>query len=185
MHKLFVDTHGDLITLALIKENEIIKKEINSGRGHAEVLLPSFDNLLKVNNIEVDQIKEIIAVNGPGSFTGVRIGLSMVKILSYTKNIPVKLISSLTSFLVSHNTTRNKISYIEDAKGAYVLAFDKNNNVILEEQYLEDYEDIINNYEIVPNTLDINKIIEYSKNLELTNPHLIKANYVKKIEVEK
>lgn len=185
MYKLFVDTHSDLITLALIKEKEIIKKEINSGKGHAEVLLPTFDNILKENNIEVNQIEEIVAVYGPGSFTGIRIGLSMVKILSYTKNIPVKLISSLEAYLISYDSNGNKISYIEDAKGAYVLAFDKDNKTILKEQYLEEYEDIINNYEIVPNKLDINKIIEYSKNLKLINPHLIKANYVKKIEVEK
>lgn len=185
MYKLFVDTHSELITLALVQNEKVIKKEIESENGHAQVLLPSFKELLYKNDINVNEIEEIISVYGPGSFTGIRIGLSMVKILSYTKNIPVKLISSLEAYLVSSDALENKISYIEDARGAYVLAFDKNNKVILKEQYLENYEDILKKYKIVGNILDINKIIEYSKGLKVTNAHLIKANYVKKIEVEK
>lgn len=185
MYKLFVDTHSDLITLAIIKDNKVVIKEIKSNNGHAEVLIPSFEILLKENNITIDDIREIIAVNGPGSFTGIRIGLSLVKTLSYTKNIPVKLISSLECFLVSSDVEENKVSYLEDARGAYINAFDKDNNSLMEEVYLEDYEDVISKYKIVENKIDILKVIEYSKRIKVVNPHLIKANYVKKIEVEK
>lgn len=185
MYKLFVDTHSELITLAFVKENKVIKKEVESSNGHAEVLLPTFNDMLEENNINIEDIEEIIAVYGPGSFTGIRIGLSMVKILSYTKNIPVKLISSLEAYLISSTLLEDKISYIEDAKGAYVLAFNKENEVILEEQYLTDYEDLLKKYSVVDNKLDINKVIEYSTNLKVTKTHLIKANYIKKIEVEK
>lgn len=185
MYKLFVDTHSEKITLALKSEKGLIVKEKESNEGHAQILLPLFKDLLTENNIDVNDIDEIVAVYGPGSFTGIRIGLSMVKILSYTKNIPTKLISSLEAYLVSSNIEDNKLAYIEDAKGAYLLAFNKENEVILKEQYIEDYEELIKKYNIVENTLDINKIFEYSKNINVTNSHLIKANYVKKIEVEK
>ena len=60
--------------------------------------------------------------------------------------------------------------------------FDENNNNIVPEFYSEEnpYD-----YKIVEEKLDINKIIEYCKNMKSENPHFIKANYVKKIEVEK
>ena len=185
MYKLFVDTHSDLITIAFIKDNNVISEEVKSENGHAEVLVPTFKKLLEENNINIDDIKEIIAVNGPGSFTGIRIGLSLVKTLSYTKNIPVKLISSLECFLVSSNIDENKVAYLEDARGAYVYAFDKDNNPLMEEIYIEDYENIINKYKCVENKLDILKIVDYAKKLKEVNVHLIKPNYVKKIEVEK
>ena len=74
------------------------------------------------------------------------------------------------------------MAVIEDNKGYYVCAFDKNNNTIVEETYLEEnpYQ-----YKEVDYRLDINKIIEYCNKFESENPHHIKANYIKKIEVEK
>lgn len=185
MYKLFIDTHSNLITISFIRNNETFTKTLESEHGHAEVFLPLFKQMLKEKDIKFNDIEEIIAVYGPGSFTGIRIGLTMAKILSYTKNIPVKLISSLEGYLVSTETKNNKLSYIEDARGAFVLAFDKNNKVMLKEQYLEEYENLLTEYEIVPNKFDIEKIIEYSKNIEYTSVHNIKPNYVKKIEAEK
>lgn len=185
MYKLFIDTHSSLITISFIKDEDIFTKTLESQNGHAEVFLPLFKQMLKEKNISFNDIDEIIAIHGPGSFTGIRIGLTMVKILSYTKNIPVKLISSLEGYLVSTETQNNKLSYIEDARGAFILAFDKDNKVVLKEQYLEKYEELLKKYEIVSNTFDIKKIVKYSRNIEYTNVHEIKPNYVKKIEAEK
>ena len=63
-----------------------------------------------------------------------------------------------------------------------MCAFDKDNNVIVEEQYVEENN---YNYKEVEHKLDVEKIIDYCSNLKSENPHHVKANYVKKIEVEK
>lgn len=96
-------------------------------------------------------------------------------------NIKINTISSLKAYLISNNTKDNKMAVIEDNKGFYISVFDSNNNEIVEECYKEvlDY-----NYEQVPHKLDIEKIIDYLENIESENPHFIKANYIKKIEVE-
>ena len=140
------------------------------------------DELFKENNLDIKDLTKIIVVNGPGSFTGIRIGLSIAKTMAYALKIDINTISSLTALLVSNDTQDNKKAVIEDNKGYYVSVFDKDNNVLVEETYVEEetYE-----YEQVENKLDVNKIISYCENMESENPHFIKANYIKKIEVEK
>ena len=71
---------------------------------------------------------------------------------------------------------------IEDNKGYYVSVFDKDNNIVVEETYCE--EDTYD-YPLVEEKLDVEKIIDYCKDMKSENPHFVKANYIKKIEVEK
>ena len=77
---------------------------------------------------------------------------------------------------------KDKMAIIEDNKGYYIAATDKDNNIILDEQYVTENN---YNYTVVEHKLDIKKIINYLKDAESENPHFIKANYIKKIEVEK
>lgn len=184
MYSLFIDTHNSSILVALTDGKTVIKSEKESNFSHSKLLLPTFKTLLNNNKISLKDINEIIVVNGPGSFTGIRIGLSVAKTLAYCLNIPIKPISSLTAYLVS-NISDNKLAIIEENKGYYISAFDKDNNQILEEQYLKDIEEYKSKYNIVKNELNILQIYNYSKNLQTINSHLIKANYIKKIEVEK
>lgn len=179
---LFIDTHDELITVALKNNEDLFIKTQTSEYAHSVYTMPMIEELFKENNLDIKNLDKIIVVNGPGSFTGIRIGLSIAKTIAYALKIKINTISSLTALLVSNNTIGNKKAVIEDNKGYYVSAFDKDNNVILEETYVE--EDTCD-YELVENKLDIDKIINYCENMESENPHFIKANYIKKIEVEK
>ena len=81
-----------------------------------------------------------------------------------------------------NETNENKKAVIEDNKGYYVSVFDKDNNIVVEETYCE--EDTYD-YPLVEEKLDVEKIIDYCKDMKSENPHFVKANYIKKIEVEK
>lgn len=179
---LFIDTHDELITVALKNNDELFIKTQQSEYAHSVYTMPMIEDLFKENNLDIKDLDKIIVVNGPGSFTGIRIGLSIAKTIAYALNIKINTISSLTALLVSNNTNDNKKAVIEDNKGYYISVFDKDNNIIVEETYVE--EDTYD-YQLVENKLDINKIINYCNNMESENPHFIKANYIKKIEVEK
>lgn len=183
MKTLFIDTHSEVLTIGVINGNKLNKKEIESFNSHSILLLPLLESILKEESIEIDEIERIVVVNGPGSFTGIRIGLTVAKTLGYAKNIPVYPISSLKAYLVSNNTNENKMSVIEDNKGYYICVYDKDNNEILEEQYVDEIDEY--NYYVVPKILDINKICEYVSTATPVNVNALKANYVKKIEVEK
>lgn len=179
---LFIDTHTELITIALKTNDNLFIKTKESEYSHSIYTMPMIEKLFKENNLNVKDLDEIIVVNGPGSFTGIRIGLSIAKTIAYALNLKIHTISSLKAYLISSDINEEKMAVIEDNKGYYVCAFDKNNNTIVEETYLEEnpYQ-----YKEVDYRLDINKIIEYCNKFESENPHHIKANYIKKIEVEK
>ena len=179
---LFIDTHDELITIALKNKENLFIKTQESEYSHSIYTMPMIESIFKENNLEIKDLEKIIVINGPGSFTGIRIGLSIAKTLAYALNIKINTISSLTAYLVSNNTNDNKKAVIEDNKGFYVSVFDKDNNVIVEETYTE--EDNYD-YQEVEKQLDVEKIIKYMENKESENPHFVKANYIKKIEVER
>lgn len=179
---LFIDTHADIITIALKNNEDLFIKTKESEYSHSIYTVPMIEEIFKENNLNIKDLNKIIVVNGPGSFTGIRIGLSIAKTLAYSLKIDINTISSLTAYLISSDINDNKKAVIEDNKGYYISAFDKDNNVIVPEFYSET-DDI--EYQKVDNKIDVDKIINYCKNFKSENPHFVKANYIKKIEVEK
>ena len=179
---LFIDTHDELITIGLKHKDDLLVKTQESEYSHSVYVMPMIESIFKENNLDIKDLEKIVVVKGPGSFTGIRIGLSIAKTIAYALNIKINTISSLTAYLISNETEENKKAVIEDNKGYYISVFDKDNNVVIPEFYSEEdnYE-----YKEVSKNLDIDKIISYVSNFESENPHFIKANYIKKIEVEK
>ena len=125
--------------------------------------------------------KEGIIVNGPGSFTGVRLGVIIAKTLAYTQQKPIKVISSLECMAVSSGAKEVAFS---DNNGYYLGLFDDNFKVI-EYKYIAN-DEIIN----YPNArvkidLDYEKIYNFCLTKESVNPHLVNPIYIKKIGIEK
>ena len=179
---LFIDTHAELITVALKTDKELFIKTQESEYSHSIYTMPMIESIFKDNNLNEKDLKKIIVVNGPGSFTGIRIGLSIAKTMAYALKIEINTISSLTAYLVSNNTNEKRKAVIEDNKGYYISVFDENNQNV-EEEYYSEVDNV--NLPKVEEKLDVEKIIDYCKNMKSENPHFVKANYVKKIEVER
>jgi tRNA threonylcarbamoyl adenosine modification protein YeaZ len=179
---LFIDTHDSLITIALKNNDKLYVKTKESEYSHSIFTMPMIKELFEENSLNISDLKKIIVINGPGSFTGIRIGVSIAKTIAYALNICINTISSLTAYLISSNLNENKMCIIEDNKGYYVSAFDKDNKVIISEEYVEELN---SKYTIIENKLKIDKIIEFCENMPCEEVHKVKARYVKKIEVEK
>lgn len=175
MNTLLIDTHDELITVSFILKNNIFTKEVIS-ESHSTHLLPLINDMLNEKNIKLNDFNRIVVVNGPGSFTGIRIGLTVAKTISYVLNIPIYTISSLKAYLVSSDIN-NKMCVIEDSKGFYIGT----DSFEIYTNSLEDYK----NYNIIDNKLDISKIINYINTIKPVNVHGVKANYVKVIEALK
>jgi tRNA threonylcarbamoyladenosine biosynthesis protein TsaB len=96
---LAIDTCGPTGSVALARLMngfaEIISQTELEGRNYSATLIAAVANLLTNAKIQLDQLHAIVAVNGPGSFTGVRIGLSAVKGLAEFHQIPVVAVSRL------------------------------------------------------------------------------------------
>ena len=204
MTQLFLDTSSHNLVIAIYKDdNKIYELIEEAGNKISDVLLLKIENVLKKFSINVRDIDEIYVVSGPGSFTGIRIGLTFAKIVSYALNIKVIPISEL-ELLASGNDKKYALSLI-DARRGYVYAgmYDTDGNNILDDKYIylddllnkikNDYD--INDINIVSydnfenlhtNTpiLNLKKIICNHKDDSGINPHLLNPNYLKKTEAE-
>lgn len=92
MRQLVIDTATEALSVALFEEGRLIASHHEiAGRGHAEKLLPIIAALDGGGRAD-----EIIVNNGPGSFTGVRVGLAAARALSYAWGIRLRAYSSLS-----------------------------------------------------------------------------------------
>ena len=82
MNILAIDTTSTGLSIALVKNGEIFSytKEIGKS-GHSATLMPSVKEMLDTHNVAVDDLDAIGVVVGPGSFTGIRIGVSAMTLL--------------------------------------------------------------------------------------------------------
>jgi len=190
MNTIFISTYDNLITIGLIQNDRLIGEENQpSERSHAEHLLPLVDGILQKNRLTIKDLTEIIVVNGPGSFTGVRLGVTVTKTLSFCLKIPIKIISTNEALAISNGLVDKKIISINDPKGKYYGIFE-NNKLLDELDYLsnEKFADFISNNPnllIVSNQkLDILAIYHHLKDRPPINPHLVNPVYIKQIEVQ-
>jgi len=95
---LHIETATDVCSVALSRGAEIIGlKEEAGGNNHAKNLLPFVDEVLKQSGVRMSEINGGAVSIGPGSYTGLRIGVSTAKGIAYTAGIPVMAISTLES----------------------------------------------------------------------------------------
>ena len=135
---LGISTSSNIASVALSKDAECIKElNINNNKTHSETLLPLINELLSETNIKLQDINLIACDNGPGSFTGIRIGISTVKAIAESLNIPVIAVSSLEGLAYNIHDSECICSLI-DAKNnqVYCGLFDSNHTLI--ENYMAD-----------------------------------------------
>ena len=128
MISFFIDTCTSFVTIALLKDNKLInQKNIVSNRDLSNNLFEYIEQLFKEVAILPKDVKRIYVSIGPGSFTGVRIGLTIAKTYAYSLDIKLVPISSLE--IMSSTLEGDSISII-DARRGYVYAglYDSNGN---------------------------------------------------------
>lgn len=98
MKILAVDTSATAASVAVAEENKLIGEfSINTALTHSQTLMPMVDELLKNTGLSVNDIDAVAVNAGPGSFTGVRIGVAAVKGIAFPKNLPCISVSTLES----------------------------------------------------------------------------------------
>ena len=96
MKILSLDTTADVCSAAICEDTRLIAEmTVNTGNTHSQTLLPVVEQILKISETELDEIELFACSTGPGSFTGVRIGVATIKGLAYGKNKPCMSVSTL------------------------------------------------------------------------------------------
>jgi tRNA threonylcarbamoyladenosine biosynthesis protein TsaB len=123
MNILAIDTSGGTASVAILRDETVLAEIfLNLGRNHSEILLPSIDQLLVVAGLDLGAIDVFACTSGPGSFTGIRLGVSTVKGLAFAVDRPVVALSALEVLAVSATGSRQKICPMIDARKNQVYA---------------------------------------------------------------
>jgi len=121
MKILAIDTTSRIINIALSDNGKFFSIENDLNTGEYEDVLLLIKKILKKSNVDIKNIDYFGVCNGPGSFTGIRIGLSAIKALAYSLNKPVVVYKSLDLsawmvkdkfsglLCVAHDARRNNI----------------------------------------------------------------------------
>ena len=129
---LAISTSSSNASVSLLEDDKLIKElNISDQRTHSEKLMPLIEELFKTTNLQLSQVNLIACDIGPGSFTGIRIGVASVKAMAEAKEIPVVGVSSLEA--LAYNVRGfDYICSIIDARNnqVYSAIFTKNYELI-------------------------------------------------------
>lgn len=134
MKILSADSSAIAASVALSEENKLIGEFfINTSLTHSQTLMPLINQLLKSTNTKIEDINCIAINAGPGSFTGVRIGVAAVKGLAFANDIPCVSVSTLSSMAYNMIDRNCIVCSVMDARceQIYNALFKVNNNKII------------------------------------------------------
>ena len=196
MKYLLLDTSNSFINIYVIENDKLLVEEhIKVLKDMSNIIMPKIREIFDNLSFELRDIDKLFVTIGPGSFTGVRIGITVIKTIGYSLNIPVYPISTL-EYLSSITTKKNRIISIIDARRGNVFAgyYDNTLNKLKEEALIPydsieiSDDDIIVSYDGVYNSeimnVDVIKLINKHQNDNSINPHELVPNYLKKTEAE-
>lgn len=198
MRYLYIDTSSSYLYTAIVENNKLISEiKEEFGQSLSEVALPKIASMFEKTNLEAKDIDKIIVVDGPGSFTGIRIGITIAKVYSWSLNIPITTITSLEAMSLSSDEEKIHVPIINARRGyVYAAIYDNHYNELLKPQHMkledleeklksiEDYEFITNDkFDNLENTKlynpNLEKVVNYFKDKKNVNPHAVNPEYLK------
>lgn len=133
MKILAIDTSSDVLSICINEDDKFLGEyTIKNNLTHSPKIIPMIDELLKELNLSIKDINLVSSSIGPGSFTGLRIGLATLKGIAQANNIDIIGIPTLLSLAKNVNVKDCLICPIIDAKNdnVYTCIFDSNFNII-------------------------------------------------------
>lgn len=121
---LAVDTTTWAGSVALLQEKNLLAEvNLESPSTHSEKLLPAIHFVMQTNRLDIKDIEGFALAVGPGSFTGIRIGLSTIKSFAYASGNPIAPVSTLKALALKLRYPKNRlISPLIDAKKGEIYA---------------------------------------------------------------
>ena len=195
---LYIDTSSEYLYSALSKDNEVLSfKKSKLEHDLSAYALDEISKMFEDAKLSPDNVDKIIVVDGPGSFTGTRIGITIAKVYAWAKNIKITTTTSLCAMALSSKFDGIHVPIINARRDfLYAAIYDKDMKELLKPQHIEkekllkelekydnykfisnnEFEDISDIEEYDP---DLLKIISYTKDNKDLNPHSVNPNYLK------
>ncbi len=190
MNSLLIDTSQMYLQVEVWKQGvQLGETFLLTKNDVSEKLVPTISKTLSVVNLTVDDIEEIILVNGPGSFTGVRVGLTFAKMLA-TFGVKIKTVSSLMAMASNFLVDNSLVMPIIDArsKSVYTAVYKLENKklIVEKEEGLYKLDEVLTFLEEAKQKIDLvtfdNDLLPNLNNENITlhtNPNEIKTSLLK------
>lgn len=121
MNILALDTSGPAATAAVARDGFVTGElTLRHGKTHSQKVIPMIEALLKMLDLKPEDLNLLAVANGPGSFTGLRIGVVTIKAFAYALNIPVAEVSTLMALACTLSEQDGVICPIMDARNRQV-----------------------------------------------------------------
>lgn len=201
MKSLFIDTASSRIVLALLEDSKVLV-QINEVNDHSlsSRIFPLIDRLFHQVGWTTDDIKRIYVVTGPGSFTGIRVGVTIAKTYAWAKKLEIIPISELELLATTMYETDYIVPYIDARRNAvYAGIYNFKGNVVedaymtienLKEKYPEgtlvavSYDSCDLGLQQIQPKINLEKLIQQHEKDIPMNPHEINPVYLKQTEAE-
>lgn len=150
MKVLGIDTSTLATTISVLDLDELIcEYTVNTKKTHSQKLMVMIENMLKVSNINIDDIDLIAVCEGPGSFTGLRIAMATAKAIAHANNLDIISVDSLEVLARNIEITDKKICCIIDAQKTQVYngiyKYENDKLIPLKEIDVLDIDDLLEN----------------------------------------
>jgi tRNA threonylcarbamoyladenosine biosynthesis protein TsaB len=153
MKVLGIDTSSQAASIAIMDDQKLIAEyTINTKKTHSQKLMIMIEEMFKLSDMKIDEIDLIGVCIGPGSFTGLRIGMSTAKAIAHVRNIPIVGVNSLESLAFNMSFSKYTICPIIDAQRNQVYT----NSYTWENNELTSKDDI--------KVVSIDELVENAKN---------------------
>lgn len=185
MYSLIIDTSTKFLYICLVKDNTIVREvKEESNRNHAPGSVVRIEEILKENNIKINNLDEVIVGIGPGSYTGLRIALTIAKMICSFMDIPLKTISTL--FLMSSGYDGLVVPVIDARRGNYFSAA-YNDKTILEDKLRtkEEIENSIKDFTYIDEDMfnvNVSKVLKNA--VKVKEVDALTPNYLRMTEAE-
>ena len=135
MYQLLLDSANKLLVVALAKDGNVVDKTIyEAWQRQSEMMVPEIDNIMERNGVLKEDLNAVVVGIGPGSYTGIRIGLTIAKTMTYMLKIPMYVVSSLSIFKDEKEPT---ICVLNARSGRSYIGVYQGDKVLLNDQVLE------------------------------------------------
>lgn len=200
MKIMLIDTTTSIVTVSIVDNDKILYKfheQIENDM--ASKIMSIIDDAFKNAGINLNAIDKILVATGPGSFTGIRVGVTIAKTIAWALKKDIISISSL-ELMATTNTDKKYLVPMIDARRGNVFAgiYDTQLNLIKSDKLVslnELVENLDSSYEfisydnieidgLVNPDIDILKIVCKHKDDESLNPHNVNPIYLKLTEAE-
>lgn len=192
--RLCIDSATKYLFVGLYSNDECLEKYYNKGNNdHSVMIMTTIESMLKNASLKVSDLDQIIVGIGPGSYTGLRIGVVVAKMFGWNHQIDVYTVSSLALLASSTDQDGTILSEIDARRGNSFLGLFHQENHILSFQdkeqltNLEEYKNSIQSpfVTVSEGEPQFLKLIESGLANKVTDIHQLLPNYLRKTEAER